>query len=217
MDQKMMEKSVLIENVCENCPATCWGQKSICNVHSLHVGKIESCPEWEKYSQKPSQPAKPSSIDRPISGMDWEALSDMLIRTEEEIKDYAFNLREIERIRASLEEVGGGIVAAYGIETALPRGKGSTSDKTHREVARRERNQKRLVKLEESVQRVDRAVESIANERERVVLECIMDGVRMNVIAKHLGISRSHFHEIKRNLIKKMAMAMYGEDQLQAG
>lgn len=216
MNELNIDKSVWIEEVCENCPATCWGQKSICNVHNLHVGKIESCPEWEKFRSSPSQPVKQLSENQ-IEMTDWERLPDLLLRTEEELKDYSFHLREIERIKASLEEIGAGIVGAYGLEASLPKGKGKTSDKTHREVAKRERNQKRLLKLEESVQRVEKAMDMITNERERVVLECMMDGMRMNVIAKHIGISRSYFHEVKRAIIKKMALAMYGEDQLQAG
>lgn len=38
-----------IQKVCENCPATQWGKKSICSVHNLAVSKIEACPEWEEY------------------------------------------------------------------------------------------------------------------------------------------------------------------------
>ncbi|MET3288363.1 UNVERIFIED_CONTAM: DNA-binding CsgD family transcriptional regulator [Brevibacillus sp. OAP136] len=222
MDSMSMEKrSRLIEEVCEKCPATCWGQKSMCNVHNLHVGKIESCPEWEKLGEAVAEHAT-SAIDRTdgvvqAAKVAFDSYTDMVMRAEEEIKDYSFNLREIERIRLSLEEVGGSLGSAYGIEAALPNGKGTTSDKTQREVVRRERNQKRLQKLTESILRVEQAMEGIASERERIVLECIMEGMRMNVIAKHLGISRSHFHEMKRNVIKKMALAMYGNDQLQAG
>ncbi|MGF9907912.1 hypothetical protein [Brevibacillus porteri] len=199
----------LIESVCEKCPATQWGKKSICSVHNLHVGKIETCPEWDKTDIDQHD----LHDDGHLSYKNLEPAMEWIQRTEDEIRDYSFSLREIDRIKGYLKSAGEGTVGAYGIEASLPRGKGVTSDKTNREVMKRERRWKRLKKLEESIQRVDRAAETITNDKERAVLECIMDGVRMNMIARHVGVSRTRLNEIKRELIKKMARAMYGEDR----
>ena len=44
-----MNTDLLREMVCENCPATGWGKKALCQVHDRHVGKIQACPEWDKF------------------------------------------------------------------------------------------------------------------------------------------------------------------------
>ncbi|MFE1630758.1 hypothetical protein ACFLFF_28855, partial [Brevibacillus reuszeri] len=189
---------------------TQWGKKSFCSVHGLHAGKIESCPEWDKITvtQQGS-----NDDDGQLTYKNLEPAMEWVQRTEEEIRDYSFSLREIDRIKGILKDAGEGTVGAYGIDASLPKGKGTTSDKTHREAVKRERYWERLRRLEASIQRVDRGSETITDDKERAVLECIMDGVRMNMIARHVGVSRSYLNDIKRELIKKMARAMYGEDR----
>lgn len=208
------DKDTLIENVCERCPGTCWGDKSICRVHDLHIGSIQQCQEWDKYMID-KQGLR--DHDGQLALTDLEPAMEWLQRTEEEIRDYSFTIREINRLKTYLEDAGEGTVAAYGIDASQPKGKGSTGDKTHQEVAKRERYWKRLKSLEESVQRVERAMETIKHEKERAVLDCMIDGVRMNMIARHVGVSRSYLNDLKRDLIRKMAWAMYGEDQLKVG
>jgi hypothetical protein len=205
-----VSKDMLIEKVCANCPATCWGQKSSCRVHDLHVGQVESCPEWDKFmvSQQGLR-----EHDGQLAFTDLEPALEILQRTEEDLKDYRFILVEISRIKSYLEDAGEGTVGQYGIEAGQPRGKGATGDKTHAEVVRRERKWKRLAKLEENVERIHRAAETITDEKERCVLEALLDGVRNNVIAKQLGVSRQRYYEIKRAVIIKMAWALYGEQE----
>lgn len=198
-----------MRGICENCPATWWGKKSFCKAHDLHIGNIESCPEWDKATIE-QQGLRDHNGQLALT--DLEPALEWLQKTEEEIRDYSFSVREIERIKGYLQDAGEGTVGAYGIDAGQPKGQGSTSDKTHREVVKRERHWKRLKTLEESVRRVERAMETITNEKERSVLECIMDGVRINLIARHLGVSRTYLNKIWRELIKKMAWAMYGEE-----
>ncbi|NRS17612.1 hypothetical protein HPY28_22305 [Brevibacillus sp. HB1.2] len=188
-------KDKLIERVCEKCPATQWGKKSICSVHNLHVGKIETCPEWDEYivSQRGLK-----YHDGQTAFADLEPAMEWLQRTEEELRDYPFMLREIDRLKGYLKDAGEGTVGAYGIDAFQPKGKGKNGDKTHAEVVRRERKWKRLSKLQEIVERIDQAVECITDEKEKTVLDAIMDGEKNNFIARQIGVSRQRYYEIKR-------------------
>lgn len=60
--------------------------------------------------------------------------------------------------------------------------------------------------------KIEKAYEGIKDERERTVLECMLDGVKMYEIAQHVGVSRQTLNEIKRNLITKMAWEIYGDE-----
>lgn len=214
----LMSKDVLMEAVCEVCPATCWGKKAHCQVHDMHVGKIETCPEWDKYMQDQSRAwssqAKPTvqrmKTDSFSHLSDPEPALDIVQKTEDEIRDYNYMLIEVDRIQRYLREAGEGMVGQYGIEAALPKGKGVTGDKTHAEVARRERKWKRLQNLQEKIERINRAVETIPGEQERLIVEALLDGDKNNLIAKEIGVSRQRYYEIKRSAVLKMARAMYG-------
>lgn len=209
MKQDVMNKSNLIEKVCGNCPATNWGQKSTCSIQNLHVGKVESCPEWDKYM---ADHQGLRNHDGQLAFTDLEPAMEWLQRTEEEIRDYSFMKREINRIKSYLEDAGEGTVGQYGIEMVMPRGKGTTGDKTHGEVARRERKWKRLKNLENTVFQIESAMNKLTDEKEIAVLECIFDGVRMNMIARHVGVSRQTFYDIYHLVIRKMAWEMYGKE-----
>ncbi|UFJ42029.1 LuxR C-terminal-related transcriptional regulator [Brevibacillus humidisoli] len=204
-----MEKQHLIESVCANCPGTQWGSRSICSVFGKSVGYIEECEEWKRYPVKrASARAKDVSVsvtDQLRPALEW------VQRTEEELRDYRFMVREIGRIEEYLGNVGQGLVSAYGIDGCQPKGKGLTANKTQNEVVHRERKWKRLMKLKETVDRIEQAAEEIADERERTVLDGLMDGEKNNYIARQLGVSRQRYYEIKRSLIGKMAWSMYGE------
>ncbi|GED71193.1 hypothetical protein BRE01_48950 [Brevibacillus reuszeri] len=206
----VIEKSMLIEKVCEKCPATRWGQKAICSVHSLHIGEIECCPEWDKHMVN-EQGLK--EHDGQIAFMDLEPAMEWVQRTEEELRDYHFMLREIDRLQGYLEDAGEGTVGAYGIDASMPKGKGKNGDKTHAEVVRRERKWKRLEKLQDAVERIERAAESITDEKEKTVLDAIMDGEKNNFIARQIGVSRQRYYEIKRSVIIQMAWLMYGNNE----
>jgi FixJ family two-component response regulator len=75
-----------------------------------------------------------------------------------------------------------------------------------------ERQFKRKENLEEKVRKIEQALEQIEDERERTVLECIMDGERMNIIAKHVGVSRTRLNEIKRAIVIYAAKVLYPEE-----
>ncbi|WP_238933346.1 hypothetical protein [Brevibacillus choshinensis] len=204
------KRDILIEEVCSHCPATSWGKKSVCRVHDLHVGKVETCPEWEKYCDNNRELEE---SDQSSAGFtDLEPAFEILQRTEEDIKDYRYMMVEIKRIQNYMNEIGSGTVSLYGAEFGQPRGKGIVSNRTHAEVAQRERKWKRLANLQASVDRIHRAADSITDKKERVVIEALLDGERNVVIAKQIGVSRQKYYNIKRTVIMKMALFMYGDE-----
>ncbi|MGN7469652.1 hypothetical protein [Brevibacillus sp. SAFN-007a] len=219
----MMKRDLLMEAVCEGCPATCWGKRTHCQVHDQHIGKVESCPEWDRYllRQENLQPPAQTEPGKKREGIpEWEELApalSILQKTEEDIRDYSYMQIEIARIQRYLREAGEGMVSQYGLDSAMPKGQGFHSDKTHAEVVRRERKQKRLKSLQDKIDRINRAVETIRSEQERLIVEALLDGEKNNGIAKALGVSRQRYYEIKRSAVMKMAWAMYGDEMQQTG
>lgn len=217
----MISKDVFMEAVCEVCPATCWGKKSHCQVHDKHVGKIDSCPEWDKYMRDQEAKGQQKTVSARKEGFvrmsEQAPIVDFLQKAEEEIRDYNYMQIEIVRIQRFLREAGEGMVSQYGLDAGLPKGKGTTGDRTHAEVARRERKWKRLQSLQDKIERINKAVETIPGEQERLVVEALLDGDKNNLIAKEIGVSRQRYYEIKRSAVMKMAWAMFGDQVQQTG
>ncbi|UED75811.1 hypothetical protein [Brevibacillus sp. DP1.3A] len=217
----MISKNIFMEAVCEVCPATCWGKKSHCQVHDKHVGKIDSCPEWDKYMRDQKAKGQQKTVSARKEGFvrlgEQAPIVDFLQKAEEEIRDYNYMQIEIIRIQRFLREAGEGMVSQYGLDSGMPKGKGTTGDRTHAEVARRERKWKRLQNLQDKIERINQAVETIPGEQERLVVEALLDGDKNNLIAKEIGVSRQRYYEIKRSAVMKMAWAMYGDQAQQTG
>ncbi|MED1780791.1 hypothetical protein P4V43_03020 [Brevibacillus fortis] len=217
----MISKDIFMEAVCEVCPATCWGKKAHCQVHDKHVGKIDSCPEWDKYTRDQEAKGQQKTVSARKEGFAWLSeqapIVDFLQKAEEEIRDYNYMQIEIVRIQRFLREAGEGMVSQYGMDAGMPKGKGTNGDKTHAEVVRRERKWKRLQNLQDKIERINNAVETIPGEQERLVVEALLDGDKNNLIAKEIGVSRQRYYEIKRSAVMKMAWAMYGDQVQQTG
>ncbi|TMV48103.1 hypothetical protein FE783_19310 [Paenibacillus mesophilus] len=193
------------DEVCGRCPGSLWGAKSICRVHQRSIGEIEACPQWEVKESRASYHVRDS--DRHVIRTEQMEL------VEEELKDYPWMVREIERLRGILEEVGSGLTGVYGLDGALPRGKGGHADSVHREAQKREKYWNRMKQLEEKVTRIDSAAERLRDDRQRTILECIMEGQRMNRIAQHIGVSRQRLHELKLELVRLLAEDIFGDDR----
>lgn len=201
----------LFETICINCPGSLWGEKSICRIHNKSIGEVTTCEQWTRHQNQ-------LSIDEgQVAFLDLDPAMEIVQKTEEDLRDYSFVVKEIERIEESLDKairkLGGPatkLVAVYGDEAGMPKGQGTKSTVAEE---RYERQFQRVQKLKEKVKRINHAAEQIVDEKERTVLECILDGERMNVVARHVGVSRQRLNEIKRLIVKKMAWVLY-EDEL---
>ncbi|WP_342399604.1 LuxR C-terminal-related transcriptional regulator [Weizmannia sp. FSL W8-0676] len=120
------------------------------------------------------------------------------------LRDYHWMINEIQRQRKMLsDEVNGNFTAQYGIEASLP--KGQNGDPIFREVIRREKKSRWIEKLEKKVMFIQEHMDCITNEREKVVLECLLDGMSMIAISKHMGLSVRHVQRIKNSIVDKMS------------
>lgn len=117
------------------------------------------------------------------------------------LKDYHWLVKEIERLRRDLnitESVG---VASYSDE---PKGGSGPSNPVAAEVQRREKKRDRLDKYTARVNYINEKSQNITDERERVILDCLLDGMRMSEVAKHLGISRHTANQIRDIIVVKL-------------
>ncbi len=124
---------------------------------------------------------------------------------EQALRDYSWMINEIKRQRSLLQYAGDNIVAQSGIESTLPKAQGVTSDPVALEVIRRDKASKWVVKLEEKVLYIQKRVDVITDEKEKAVLECMLDGLSMVAIGKHMGLSRRHVYDIKNSIVDRIA------------
>lgn len=138
------------------------------------------------------------------------SLEDSLIeRIEELLRDYHWMVREILRLERSYygssHDRSWG-VAQYGLEAAMPKGSGGISQAELEAMDKREEwLYKRITKLEEKVEAVESAAETIKGEMHQVVYDCMMDGMSYRAIAKHLGVSRDKVRQIKDEIISQLS------------
>ncbi len=126
-------------------------------------------------------------------------------QVEEALKDYHWIINEIKRQRELLEDAETSVVAQSGIESTLPKALGEISDPVAREVIRRDKKFSWVNKLEKKVLFIQGRVYLIKNEREKAVLECMLDGLSMIAISKHMGLSERHIYRLRTNIVQKMS------------
>ncbi|MGY3716771.1 hypothetical protein ACWE42_14730 [Sutcliffiella cohnii] len=215
MKQEMMNtvrKSELFESICINCPGSLWGEKSICRIHNKSIGEITSCEQWEK------EAPELSIQNGQVAFSDLEPAIEIVQKTEEDLRSYHWMIKEIDRLIIVLDNAiktfgpESSLVAQWGIEATLPKAKGMKPSTMSMSEDKYDRQWKRLKALEEKIKKIDEFVETLEDEKERTVLECILDGERMNTIARHVGVSRTRLNEIKRKIVIHAARYLYPEE-----
>lgn len=122
------------------------------------------------------------------------------------LKDYRWMINEIKRQRKMLEnEVRSNITSQYGEESALPKPKGTNSDPVYREILRREKTHQWINRLQRKVLFIQEHVDCVRGERERAVLECLLDGMSVIAISRHMGLSERNIYKLRENIIDMMA------------
>lgn len=121
------------------------------------------------------------------------------------LKNYHWIIREIRRIDQELEETDFRGTSQYGIEATLPKQKGIVGRALENEVIRRVEKSKRLNKYIQEVIFINERIQSITEEKEKVVLDCLLDGMTINGIANHLRMSRTSVTEIRDDIVEKLA------------
>ncbi|WDC90553.1 sigma factor-like helix-turn-helix DNA-binding protein [Priestia megaterium] len=133
--------------------------------------------------------------DLPEQMIEWQV--------EEWIRDYNFMLKEIARLNRIInkpEPRKQKLTATYGIEATMPKGSGLISQA---ELNRLDRKEKRLFKYLAIVEYLDKMVDELDDDKQKVVYECMLEGISYTQIAKHLGCSRDTLRKVKEDIIVK--------------
>lgn len=121
---------------------------------------------------------------------------------EKVLRDYRWMINEIKRQRELMGIKSDSFVAHI---DDMPKGKGTTSDPVAREVIRRDKASRWVQQLEKKVLFVQGRIPVIKDEREKAVLHCLLDGMSMLSISKHMGLSERHIRRLKDGIVTKMS------------
>ena len=124
---------------------------------------------------------------------------------EQALRDYRWMINEIKRQRELLNDVNPSVTAQGGIESSLPKAKGVTGDPVAREVIRRDKASRWVQNLEKKVLFIQERIPIIKDEREKAVLQCMLDGMSMRAISQHMGLSERHVFRLKDSIVSQMA------------
>ncbi|WP_137744557.1 helix-turn-helix domain-containing protein [Robertmurraya siralis] len=121
------------------------------------------------------------------------------------LRDYHWMVKEIKRIDRELQETDFQGTAQYGIEATLPKPQGVVGRALESEAIRRVNKSKRLNKFIQEVIFINENIPNITDEKEKVVLDCLLDGMSLTAISIHLGVSRRHVSNLRDGIVDKLA------------
>jgi len=91
----------------------------------------------------------------------------------------------------------------YGIEATLPKVSGGTSDPVFTEVQRRVYSLNyRIKEYAQKIAEVQKRILLVQGDREVEVLHRLLDGDRMRVIGKHMGLSSTTIFRVRKQHIE---------------
>lgn len=127
---------------------------------------------------------------------------------EKEIKyilhNYHWMIQTIALKRNELSDAGERLVAQYGIDAAMPKASGGNSDPIFHEVIRRQKAHSSIIKIEKQVRFIQKHMDAITDEKERLVLNKLLDGHSLRGIARNTGMTFSAVRTHKDNIAKKL-------------
>lgn len=134
---------------------------------------------------------------------------DLVDQVKDAIRNYNWMVRAIAELDEQLTEGVSGLTARYGSDAAMPRGKGSITNRVHADAAKRERDIRRLNRYKETVSRINTAMEGMHNEKHLLILECMIDGWSNKKIQVLLGIAEATFYDWRREAVAELACKFY--------
>lgn len=120
------------------------------------------------------------------------------------VRSYAWKVKALQRLRNELEDVDCSSTAQYGIEATLPKGSG-VGRPVEAELARRENKRQRIAKYEEEIQYIIEKMNTLTDDLEREMLDCLLDGHSLAAAGRHLGIPKTTAQRIYDEIVDKMA------------
>lgn len=122
---------------------------------------------------------------------------------ESALRNYHWLVKEVARLRHELSHIDPCMSSNTG--GGDPSGRtGRIANPTLNEVLRREHKLETLRKFESKIDFVEKHSICITNDRELTVLNCLLDGMNINSISRHMGYSKRTIYAIKEEIIRKM-------------
>jgi len=132
---------------------------------------------------------------------------DCLKEIEKSLSNYSWMINEIRRIRSLLGDAEKKDMPQSNVGSILPKPQKMASNPISNEVFKGNRTYRRLMELEEKVLCIQNRIHAITDERESAILDCLLDGMRMTDIARHMGLSNTQTHRIRRGIARTIATA----------
>jgi DNA-directed RNA polymerase specialized sigma subunit len=114
-------------------------------------------------------------------------------------------INEIKRLDAELKKTESKLTQQWGVSASLPTGKGIVSKALENEIVRRNEKSERLIEYIDKVNFLNENRHKVTDEREKVVLDCILDGMSLAAIGKHLGTYRNQVSKIQDSIVDKIS------------
>lgn len=128
---------------------------------------------------------------------------------EQLIRDYRWMKNEVHRLQNVI--IGYHVpmrswgVAQYGIDAVMPKGTSIRSAKEMDEMDLRDlRQMGRLEKFESYVYAIERAPDFLQGEKNKIVYDCMLDGMSYRRIGEHLEMSRDKVKTTKDDIISQL-------------
>ncbi|PIC66755.1 hypothetical protein CSV71_08045 [Sporosarcina sp. P21c] len=123
---------------------------------------------------------------------------------EQILKDYHWMINSVKVRRENLQDAGGKLIAQYGIEAAMPKAQGGSSDPVYTEVVRRSKHFKTIEGYENKIMLIQKHIHVIQDVREKEVLHWILEGKGYSWIARHMGLSHTHIKRLFSSIAKQL-------------
>ena len=120
---------------------------------------------------------------------------------ESAIRNYHWLIKEIARLKGELGLIGNPLMNKS--EPGQQRN-GRPTNPTLNEVIRRETRLETLKKFQEKVEYVEENILIIVDDHETTVLNCLLDGMNISNISRHMGYSKRTIYSIKEEIVKKV-------------
>ena len=117
------------------------------------------------------------------------------------LRDYHLMIKEVARLANELNTIEG----ITGTGTSVSRGRtGDIYNPVLNEVIRRDEKNEILDKFNSKIEFINKYSTCINNDRELIVLNCLLDGLNINMISQHMGYSKRTIYMIKESLVQKI-------------
>jgi uncharacterized protein YjiK len=120
------------------------------------------------------------------------------------LRDYRMMVNQIQLLSYELSNTGFKGVAQYGSSAGMPTGQGIVSKALESEVMRRNDKSERMIDYANKVKYINDNRHKVTDEREKVVLDCLLDGMTLNAIARHLGSYRNQISKIQDSIVDQI-------------